>query len=256
MHHAKIDRLSCLHSPLHRIDSRTKLIGAIIFSVFVISLPPTSVSILACFAIGPFAALIIGKVPLKFVIKHILIISPFILLLALSSLFYDKTPVTTTFGPFNWTVSSGLIRFFSIFTKFIVTMTALISLVATTRFSDLLAAMAKLGVPKILVLQLGFLWRYIFMLTDKAADVLRARAGRKLRYLGIKIELKTASAMVGTLFLSSIDTAARVNMAMRGRGYTGRLHTISKMRFTKADIIFAAVFCLYMTGLVFLMRVL
>ena len=256
MHHAQVDRLSCRHSPLHRLDSRTKLSGAIIFTVFVISLPTTSVSVLACFAVGPFAALIIGKVPLKFVIKHILIISPFVLLLALSSLFYDKTPVTTQFGPFNWTVSSGLIRFFSIYAKFIVTMAALISLVATTRFNDLLAAMAKLGVPKILVLQLGFLWRYIFMLTDKAANVLRERAGRKLRYLGIKTELKTAAAMTGTLFISSIDTAARVNTAMRGRGFTGRLHTISKMRFTKPDLIFAAAFCLYMAGLIFLMRVL
>ena len=67
-------------------------------------------------------------------------------------------------------------------------MAALIALVCTTRFSDLLCGMEKMGMPQILVNQLGFLYRYIFVLIDKAHHILRARASRKLRNLGFAKE--------------------------------------------------------------------
>jgi cobalt/nickel transport system permease protein len=254
MHHAQIDRLSYQDSPIHRLDSRVKLACVPVFSVFVISLPATSVSILACYAVWPFAVLVIAGVPFKFVLKHILIVSPFIAILALSSLLYDKAPVLVVFGPIKWQTTGGILRCFSICGKFVITMAALIGLVATTRFSDLLAAMAKLGMPRLLVVQLGFLYRYIFMLADRAHHLLRARAGRKLRNLGVKGEVKTAAAMVGSLFIGSIDMASRVNMAMQGRGFDGRLHRLGQMRTSTADYLFTAILILYLTGLCFLGR--
>lgn len=249
MHHARVDRLACKDSPIHRLDARTKLIAVIVFSAFVISQPPTSLSILACYVIWPFAILIIAAIPIRFVLKQILIASPFILVLAASSLFYDRTATSVVFGPLQWTVSTGLIRGIVIIAKFAITISALMAMITTTRFSDLLAAMAKLGVPKLLVTQLGFLYRYIFMLIDKARNILRARAGRKLRNLGPKMEVKTAAAMVGTLFLDSLDTASRVHMAMQARGFTGQLHRSSNLRFSKADYIFTAILAIYLTAM-------
>ncbi|RKY10848.1 MAG: cobalt ECF transporter T component CbiQ [Planctomycetota bacterium] len=255
MHHAQIDRLAYQASPIHALDARVKLVCALIFSIFVISLPATSVSILACYAIWPFAVLVIAGVPISFVLKHILIVSPFILVLALSSLLYDKAVVTVAFGPWRWETTGGVCRCFSIFGKFIITMAALVGLVATTRFSDLLAAMAKLGVPHLLVVQLGFLYRYIFMLIDRGSHVLRARAGRKLRNLGLADEVKTTAAIVGSIFIGSIDLAGRVNMAMQGRGFDGRFHRLTEMRITGADFLFAAILTLYLVALQFLRRV-
>jgi cobalt/nickel transport system permease protein len=227
----------------------------LVFSVFVISLPPTSVSILACYAVWPFAVLVIANIPIRFVLKHILIVSPFIAVLALSSLLYDKKPVVVVFGPMQWETTAGVLRCFSICGKFVITMAALITLAATTRFSDLLAAMAKLGLPRLLVLQLGFLYRYIFMLLDRAYHLLRARAGRKLRNLGFAGELKTAAAMVASLFIGSMDMAGRVNMAMQGRGFDGRFHRLGEMQIRRADYFFAAILALYLVSLYFLGRV-
>ena len=255
MHHAQIDRLSYLASPIHALDARVKLICVLVFSVFVISLPATSVSILACYAIWPFAVLVTANIPIKFVLKHILIVSPFVAVLAVSNLLYDKEVVVAVFGPWRWETTGGLLRCFSICGKFIITMTALVGLAATTRFSDLLAAMAKLGVPHLLVVQLGFLYRYIFMLIDRGYHVLRARAGRKLRKLGFGDEVKTSAAIVGSIFIGSIDLAQRVSMAMQGRGFDGRFHRLGKMRITGADFLFAAILALYIVGLQFLVRV-
>ena len=255
MHHAQIDRLSYQASPIHALDARIKLVCVLVFSVFVISLPATSVSILTCYAIWPFAVLVIAGVPIKFVLKHILIVSPFIAVLALSNLLYDKAEVITAFGPWRWETTGGVLRCFSICGKFIITMAALVGLVATTRFGDLLAAMAKLGVPHLLVVQLGFLYRYIFMLIDRAAHILRARAGRKLRNMGFSTEVKTAAAMAGSIFIGSIDLAGRVNMAMQGRGFDGRFHRLSEMRIGRADFLFAVILVLYLVALQLVGRV-
>ena len=252
MHHLTIDRLSFQDSTIHRLDARVKLLATIVFTCFVIAQPPTSVSILSCYAVWPFAVLVIAAVPLKFVLKQILLVSPFILVLALSSLLYDRTSVPVAFGPLQWNAPAGLLRCVSILAKFIITMAALISLVASTPFAELLAAMARLRVPRLLVTQLGLLYRYIFLLIEKAQHILRARAGRKLRNLGLKKEIRTAAAMVGTLCLGSLDTAGRVNMAMHARGFDGRFRTLGATRIGGAEVFFAAVLALYLLAMYFL----
>jgi len=242
MHHAHIDKFAYLDSPIHRLDARVKLVATVVFTVFVLLLPRQGVSVLLCYAIWPFALLVLGNVPIRFVLRHILIVSPFIAVLALAMPFYSQAPVSIAFGPFAWTTTSGWLRCAAIMGKFFVTMALLIALVSTTRFADLLAAMEKMGMPAVLVMQLGFLYRYIFVLIDRAHHMLRARAGRRLRYLGPKRELATAGAMVGSLLMHSIDTAGRVNIAMEARGFDGQFRTIRRMKMAGRDLIFAAIF--------------
>jgi len=246
MHHAHIDKFAYQDSIIHRLDSRVKFIVVLVFTAVVISLPRTSLSILACYAIGPFAIMVLGGIPLRFVFRQILLVSPFVLVLALSCPIYDRTPLAVAFGPFVWKGTVGWMRCFTVLGKFVVTMLALIGLVSTTRFNDLLAGLQRLGVPKLLVIQLGFLYRYIFVLIDRAHHILQARAGRKLRNLGFNRELKTASAMVGSLFIRSIDTAEHINIAMQARGFDGRWRSISKLRIRRADLIFALAAVLFM----------
>ncbi len=252
MHHAYIDKFAYQNSPVHQLDSRVKLIAVFIFTVMVISLPVTSVSILFCYAIGPFAILTIGGIPLKFAFRHILIISPFVFVLALSCPLYDRLMIQATFGPFVWDISRGWLRCFAILGKFTVTMLALIALVSTTKFSDLLAGLQKLGMPKLLTVQLGFLYRYIFVLIDSAHHILRARHARKLRNLGFKTELKIASSMLGSLLIRSIDTAEKINIAMEGRGFNGKWRTLSRLKIYPADYIFAFVAAIFILVLYFI----
>lgn len=239
MHHAHIDKFAYQDSVIHRLDSRVKFIVVLVFTAVVISLPRTSLSITVCYAVWPFAILVLGGIPLGFVFRKIILVSPFVLVLALSCPLYDRTPLAVAFGPFVWRGTHGWMRCFTILGKFVVTMLALIGLVSTTRFNDLLAGLQKLGVPKLLVIQLGFLYRYIFVLIDRAHHILQARAGRKLRSLGFKRELITASAMVGSLFIRSIDTAEHINIAMQGRGFDGKWRSISKLQIRRADLLFA-----------------
>lgn len=254
MHHAHIDKFAYQDSPLHRLDARVKLVSTLIFTVLVLMLPRQGVSVQACYAVWPFSLLVIAGVPLRFALRHILIACLFVAALALVMPFYDTMPATATFGPFQWTTTAGWLRCGAIIAKFVVTMAALIALVSTTRFSDLLAAMEKMGMPQVLVTQLGFLYRYIFVLVDRMHHMLRARAARRLRSLPVRRELAIGGAMVGSLLLHSIDTAGRVSVAMEARGFDGRFRTLRNMRFGMSDAAFSIVFLLVMLLLHFVVR--
>jgi len=251
MHHAHIDKFAYQDSPVHRLDARAKFFVTIAFTVVILLLPKTSISLLACYAIGPFAVLTIGRVPLKFAIRQVILVSPFILVLAITFPFYLHEPTDIAFGPFTGKISLGWIRCFNVIGKFIVTMLALIAMVSTTRFGDLLAAMQKMHVPQLLTIQLGFLYRYIFVLIDRAGQILRARAGRKLRNLGFKTEIKTASAMLGSLFVRSIDTAEQIDIAMQSRGFDGHWRCVSRLKFHKADFLFMLISAAFLLLLYF-----
>ena len=254
MHHAHIDKFAYQDSPIHRLDSRVKFIVVLFFTAVVISLPQTSLSILACYAVGPFTILVLGRIPLRFAFKQILLVSPFVLVLALSCPLYDKTPLSVAFGPFLWQISMGWMRCFTILGKFIITMLALIALISTTRFNNLLMGLYRLGLPRLLIIQLGFLYRYIFVLIDRAHRILRAREGRKLRNLGLKAELKIAAAMLGSLFIRSIDTAEHINIAMQGRGFDGSWRSLSKLQIRCSDLLFVLVAVSFMVGLYIFVR--
>ena len=254
MHHAYIDKFAYQDSSIHRLDGRVKFIIVLVFTAMVISLPRTSLSILACYLVGPFTVLVWAKIPIRFAFKQILLVSPFVLVLALSCPLYDKTPFTVAFGPFLLQTSLGWMRCLAVLGKFLVTMLALIALVSTTRFSDLLTALQQLGLPKLLIIQLGLLYRYIFVIIDRAHRISRARAGRKLRNLGFIAELKVAAAMLGSLLIRSIDTAEHINIAMQARGFDGSWHSLSKLRIRRADYIFTFIAVSFMLGLYFFVR--
>lgn len=249
MHHAHIDKFAYQDSAIHRLDSRAKFLVVLVFTAIVISLPRTSLSILACYAVGPFAVLVWAGIPLKFVFKQIVLVSPFVVVLALSCPLYDRAPVAVVFGPFSWQSTAGWMRCFAILGKFVVTMLALIALVSTTRFNDLLWGLQRLGVPRLLIIQLGFLYRYIFVLIDRAHRILRARAGRKLKNLGVGTELRTAASMLGSLFIRSIDSAERISIAMQARGFDGSWRTLSTLQIRRSDIVFILIAITFVLGL-------
>ncbi len=252
MHHAHIDKFAYQDSAIHRLDARIKFIAAVAYSLVVISLPKTSLSLVLCSLVGPFAVLVIAEIPLKFILRQMIIVSPFIVMLALTSIFYDRTEVVKPFGPFKITTTVGVLRCISIVLKFAVTITTLMALICTTKFNLLLTAMNKLGMPRLLTIELGLLYRYIFVLIDKAQHILRARAIRKLRNLGFKRELKISGAMAGSLFLSSLETSSRVNMAMDARGFDGQFRCISQLKIGRGDYVFITAFVSYLIGLYFI----
>jgi cobalt/nickel transport system permease protein len=241
MHHSYLDKYADGGSFFHRLDSRVKFMAAVVFTAAVLLSGSKAVAVLFCFAVGPFAVLVWAGIPLPFVFRRILAVCPFVLILALSCPLYDRQPEHVAVGPYVFSLTGGWLRCVSILGKFTVTMLILFALVSTTRFADLLAGLEKMKMPQILVIQLGMLYRYLFVLVDRVHHILRARNTRKLRNLGFRQETAVAAAMTGALFIRSIETSQKIQIAMQARGFCGQFHSLREMRMTQRDGLFIAV---------------
>jgi cobalt/nickel transport system permease protein len=133
-------------------------------------------------------------------------------------------------------ISGGWLSFASILLRFTLTVSAAVLLVATTGFEAVCMAMEKLGVPRIFVLQLLFLYRYLFVLIDEAGRAARARALRSFGRRGM--EVKFFISLTGQLLLRTLGRAQRIHRAMLCRGFAGEIRVLRPLRFGRSEIIF------------------
>jgi len=128
---------------------------------------------------------------------------------------------------------AGLIRFASIVIRSWLSVQMAILLVATTQFPDLMHALRHLRVPHVLVAVVSFTYRYLFVISDEAMRLMRAREARSARPLkgrgggSIVWRAKVTGNMVGQLFLRSYERSERIYSAMVARGYRGHYLTMN-----------------------------
>jgi cobalt/nickel transport system permease protein len=248
MHHHFIDRFAMGDSPIHRLDARAKLAAVLGYTVVLISFDRYAVADLAPMAVLPLTLLWFARVPVWFALRRMAILSPFILMLVLMSPIYDRALRHVTFGPWHFAVSGGWLTATDIAIKFALGVLALTAMMCATPFALLLEAMRRLGMPQVVVMQLGFLYRYLFVLIDEAMRVRRARDFRGAALAPIGRRLAAVGGVIGTLFVRTLDRSQRVHLAMAARGYRGEPHSLSQLRFAGTDAVFLIVVVLYLAA--------
>lgn len=241
MHHHFIDRFALGDSPIHRLDARGKFLVVLAYSVTLISFDRYAVADLAPMAVLPLAWLWFSDVPLWFALRRVVVLSPFILMLVLMSPMYDDSPHVVTLGPWRCTVGGGWLTAADVAIKFALGVLALTAMMCSTPFTQLLEAMRRLGMPQMVVMQLGFLYRYIFVLIDEAMRVRRARDFRGASLAPLGRQIAAVGGVVGTLFIRTLDRSQRIHLAMTARGYRGEPHSLNSLRFTASDTMFLVV---------------
>jgi cobalt/nickel transport system permease protein len=160
--------------------------------------------------------------------------------------FFKQGEVAGSYNIWLWRVSvtySGLFILANIVVKSWLCILSLILLSATTKFTALLKGLKQLGIPKVMVLILSFMYRYIFVLVDEVMRMRRARDSRNFGGGRLR-QLKTLGNMIGTLFIRSYERGERVYVAMLSRGFDGEVRTLHKLSFKQADAYFGIIFCL------------
>jgi cobalt/nickel transport system permease protein len=218
--HNFIDRYAALDSPLHTLESRTKLVTFVALIIAVLCIPVGHSSLFISYFFATAILMGISQVPLNYIAGRILLILPFIVLASLAV---------------PWRGSQGL---GIMFVRAILCLMLLILLTNTTRFAELLRGLRKLGCPLILVMNLSFLYRYLFVLTEEAMRMKQARDCRRVGPAPFRGELKVLSAMLGTLLIRSFERAERMHGAMLSRGYTGDFPVVSPRKFSWHDLVF------------------
>jgi len=242
LHHVMLDHFASGASPVHRLDPAAKTVAALAVVLATVLVGRGHFLPLAPIAAALAVYHAVGRVPLKYSAKRLLIVSPFAVAAAI--LFPVLEPGwavwTVTVGGRHIVVTEeGLLRAADIVAKFFLCVWAVLLVLSTTRFQDMVAALGRLHVPRILVTQMAFMYRYLWVLSDEVMRLRNARAARDYGYGSWRLRLRSTTAVVGVLFLRTLDRSERIYRAMAARGFDGRLGTARAEPLRPVDWLFA-----------------
>ena len=250
MKHSFIDKYSDLDSFIHQLDPRTRTLATLAFVLAVMATPPTAWLPFVLYASLMIGLILMAKLPLVYALKRSAVILPFVLMIAIFVPFLGHGEVAGSYNVGWWRVSvthDGLVVLWNVIAKSWLSALALILLSSTTRFSDLLKGLERLGVPRVMIMILAFMYRYIFVLADEVMRMQRARDSRNgfetRPFGGSQLwQVRTVGNMIGTLFIRSYERAERVYGAMVARGFDGQVRTLNNLCFRRADLSFGIAF--------------
>ncbi|NVN98091.1 MAG: cobalt ECF transporter T component CbiQ [Geobacteraceae bacterium] len=229
----RLDLLAFGDTALHRLDARAKVIVTALFVMLVVSHDRYQLAALFPFVIFPVALIAAGNLPFTYIARKILLLCPFVIVVGIFNPLIDRA-ILLHLGPFA--ISGGWLSFFSILTRSILTVGSAFTLLALTGFPAVCRALEQLGMPRPFAIQLLFLYRYIFVLTEEGG---RAARARQLRSCGKKgMGIRSFGTLIGNLLLRTWQRAERVHIAMLSRGFDGRFHSGRETKFGRNELVF------------------
>lgn len=240
MKHSFIDQYSDRDSLIHRLDPRSKLVMTLAFIAAVVLTPSAGWLVYCLYFVIIATLVLLSRLPLLYIFRRSLVIIPFVLLVAVFVPFFKEGEVAFGFNIWAWHLSlthDGLQLLWSILAKSWLSILSLILLTSTTGFASLLKGLEQLRMPRVMVMLLSFMYRYIFLLTD---EVMRMKQARDSRSFGGKRlwQINTVGNMIGTLFIRSYERGERVYVAMISRGFDGHSRTLGRLHFDRLDTYF------------------
>jgi cobalt/nickel transport system permease protein len=196
-----------------------KIVATLGFTVAVVSTPRESF-----WAFGGYAVLVglvaaAARIPPGWLAARATIELPFVAL-ALALPFLGGGPQVRLLG--LWLSVEGLLGGWNILAKATLGLLASLLLVGTTTVRDLLLGLDRLRCPHQVTQIATFMLRYLDVLAGEAARMRVARIARgdDPRLLW---QVRGFAAGLGALFLRGYERGERVWLAMRARGWTGRM---------------------------------
>ena len=229
------DRYQKGKSRIHQLDPRVKVVVTVLFILSNVLLPDGAwLAFLLAWSLTLLTSVLAG-LGLTYAVKRSFVALPFALAAVTVIFNMPGRPLFTwNIGPWQLVATdAGMVRFASIVVRTWLSVQMAILLTATTQFPDLTHALHHLRVPKLLVAIISFMYRYLFVLTEEAIRLMRAREARSARSTAggagasIVWRARVTGNMVGQLFLRSYERSDRVYKAMLARGYSGQFLTLN-----------------------------
>jgi cobalt/nickel transport system permease protein len=228
-----MDQLARQDTPVHRLDPRAKILAALALIVAAVSFGRYEISALLPLVFFPVILASLGRIPARLVLRKLALALPFVLFVGLFNPLLDRETMVRIGG---LQISGGWLSFFSIILRSALTLGTALVLIMVTGMPAIGAGLERLGVPRIFVVQLLFLHRYLFVLGEEAMRMVRARAQRS--FDGRGTGLKATASLLGHLLLRTLDRAERIFTAMKARGFQGEVRLSRPLRFAPADLAF------------------
>jgi cobalt/nickel transport system permease protein len=224
---------------VHRLDPRVKIIAAL--AAIIIVTTESLSGRLVNFAVYSVIILVItgcSRIPFRYLLKRILILSPFILMAALfypvSQMQIRELTLTSDWRPL---AEAGL----SVFLKAFLALLILLLLSSTEKFHRLLRAFRWLKVPAIVTTLSALLYQYIFLLSDERLKTARARESRTPGVLRTS-RVRVFGNQAAVIFYRSWERSQLIYQSMLSRGFAGEFPETQEMKLRAPDIAFSFLF--------------
>jgi cobalt/nickel transport system permease protein len=207
------------HSVVHRAPAHLKLAGLVAFMLAVVATPIDRYAVFAGWAALLLTVVAASRVPPTYLARRMVVEVPFVVF-ALLLPFIATGPRTELLG---LTVSeAGLVAAAGLLMKGTLGVLAALTLAATTEPDDVLRGLQRLRVPDPLVQIMGFMIRYLDVVTGEMGRMLTAMRSRGYDPRSPR-HWPVLARSLGALFIRSYERGERVHLAMLSRGYTGTL---------------------------------
>jgi cobalt/nickel transport system permease protein len=232
------ERISAARGLLQSLDPRVKLFTFVLLIV-VVGLARSLWILLA--VLGLVLVLdLLGRIPLGFFIKRVLLFLPLTAVIALPALFI--TP-----GEALWQIGGRVIISFQgahtagfLLLRVLDSISFGLLLILTTPWNRLLLALRWFRLPPLVVDILGMTYRYIFLILHTANAMFLARRSRSLgTFSGSQNRNWLARTLAATLAKSQ-HLSEEVYLAMAARGYQGEIQAFSRLQFKSRDLLWFA----------------
>lgn len=223
MHHVIVERWSRAQSVIHSRDARIKLLAALVFLIVVATTPPLEWLCFATYVTVLLIATLTAQLPLLGLLERAALVLPFSLV----------------FGITTWLIGDHA-RAIGLFEKSYLSAWTALWLAGTTPLPRLLKAAEWFGVPRLLILTIQFLYRYLFVLSEQGQHMRLAAACRAGSRGAARAMWRAAAGALAVLFARSYQRAEGIHRAMQSRGFTGTFPAVALGRFTLADAAFLA----------------
>ncbi len=207
------------HSAIHRLPAHVKLVALLAFMLTVVATPREWFPVFVAYLAALVVVVALSKVPPLYIAKRMVVEVPFVVFAVLMP-FIASGARTEVLGV---TVSEpGLLAAWGLLAKGTLGVVASLTLAATTEPRDLLTGLQRLRVPNQLVQIMGFMIRYLDVVTDEMRRMRIARESRGFDARSVR-HWPVVARSAGSLFIRSYERGERVHLAMMSRGYTGKL---------------------------------
>ena len=207
------------HSPVHHLPAHLKLLALVGFVLTVVLTPRTAFTAYAVYLLLVLVAQRASRVPFGYFAKRMVVEGPFVLFALLMP--FVATGPRVDVGPLRLS-EHGLVGGFALLAKGTLGVMASLVLATTTEPRHVVAGLERLRLPGQLVQIMGFMVRYLEVVTGELSRMKVARESRGFRATSVRAWPVLATT-AGALFIRSYERGERVHLAMLSRGYTGSL---------------------------------
>jgi len=207
------------HSAVHRTPAHLKLLALLGFMLLVVATPREAYAVFAVEAVVLLAVIALSGVPVGYLAPRMVVELPFAVFAVLVP-FISHGPRTEILGV---TVSEpGLHAGIALLVKGTLGVAASLTLAATTEPQDLLRGLQRLRMPDLVVQIMGFMIRYLDVVTAELGRMMTALRSRGCDPRSPR-HWPVLARSLGALFIRSYERGERVHLAMLSRGYDGKL---------------------------------